>query len=395
MRFHLNPIKVNFPIMDNVRIRFTELFGKSDNVQHFFCPGRVNLIGEHIDYLGGLVMPSAISLGITAVIRPNKTNAITVHSTDFNETIELDLSSLPNSKQNNWCDFVLGVVLHLNQIGIEVGGCELLLDSNLPKGSGLSSSAALEVLCYFMFSCVFGGKEPNLVQMALDCQRIENEFIGVSCGIMDQFAVANGQADKAIVLNCDTLQHEIVPLDLKEYSLLIINTNKPRALAESAYNQRRKECDEALKIISVERPIENLVEATLDDLELISNPIFKKRARHALTEQLRVQKSVGVLNSGSLVEFGNLMNESHQSLRDDFEVSCAELDFVVNELQSSDSCLGARMTGAGFGGCCVALVETKRVHKLSQSLNETYKTRFNRVPEFYDCKPSNGVHIIS
>lgn len=132
-----------------------------------------------------------------------------------------------------------------------------------------------------------------------------------------------------------------------------------------------------------------------DDLELISNPIFKKRARHALTEQLRVQKSVGVLNSGSLVEFGNLMNESHQSLRDDFEVSCAELDFVVNELQSSDSCLGARMTGAGFGGCCVALVETKRVHKLSQSLNETYKTRFNRVPEFYDCKPSNGVHIIS
>ena len=135
----------------------------------------------------------------------------------------------------------------------------------------------------------------------------------------------------------------MVPLDLKEYSLLIINTNKPRALAESAYNQRRKECDEALKIISVERPIENLVEATLDDLELISNPIFKKRARHALTEQLRVQKSVGVLNSGSLVEFGNLMNESHQSLRDDFEVSCAELDFVVNELQSSDSCLGAGM----------------------------------------------------
>jgi len=340
-------------------------------------------------------MPTAISLGITALIRPNATKIITVHSTDFEETIELDLSSLPNLKQNNWSDFVLGVVIHLNKIGIEVRGCELLLDSNLPKGSGLSSSAALEVLCYFMFHSVFGENEIDRVKMALACQQIENEFVGVNCGIMDQFAVANGKANHAIVLNCDSLEHQFVPLNLGEYSLLVINTNKPRFLAESAYNQRRQECDAAFRFIAQHVPITNLVDASLDDLDLIDNAVLAKRARHAITEQMRVVDSVKALEVGNLKAFGQMMNESHESLRGDYEVSCAELDFIVNELQVVESCLGARMTGAGFGGCCVALVETKSVGKLSQGLTETYKVRFNRTPEFYDCKPSNGVHLVS
>jgi galactokinase len=381
--------------MDNLQMRFAELFGKRDNVQHFFCPGRVNLIGEHIDYLGGLVMPTAISLGITALIRPNATNIITVHSTDSEETIELDLSSLPNSKQNNWSDFVLGVVIHLNKIGIELRGCELLLDSNLPKGSGLSSSAALEVLCYFMFHSVFGESDIDRVKMSLACQEIENEFICVNCGIMDQFAVANGKANHAIVLNCDSLVYQFVPLNLGEYSLLIINTNKSRTLADSAYNQRRQECDEALKLLIKHLPITNLVDASLDDLHFINNSVIKKRARHAITEQIRVVDSVKALEVGNLKAFGQLMNESHASLRDDYEVSCPELDFIVSELQVAESCLGARMTGAGFGGCCVALVESKSVRKLSRGLTDTYKVRFNRTPEFYHCKPSNGVHLVS
>ena len=381
--------------MDKQSSRFDELFGRNDNVQRFFCPGRVNLIGEHIDYLGGLVLPTAISLGVTALIRPNDSNKVAIHSTDFNETIELDLSSLPTLKQNRWSDFVLGVVLHLKQNGLDVGGCDLLIDSNLPKGSGLSSSAALEVLCYFMFSSVFGNSKIDKVKMALDCQQIENEFIGVNCGIMDQFAVANGKENHGIVLNCNSLEHEFVSLNLKKYSLLIINTNKPRALAESAYNQRRKECDEALRIIASNHLIENLVDATLDDLELISDSILEKRTRHAITEQTRVKQSVEALNAGKLIEFGKLMNESHQSLRDDFQVSCAELDFMVAELQKSDACVGARMTGAGFGGCCIALVKTQGVSALSKTLTEAYKLRFNLVPSFYNCKPSFGVHRVS
>lgn len=386
---------VNSVLMKSVSVKFDELFGEGADVQQFFCPGRVNLIGEHIDYLGGLVMPAAISMGITALIRTNNSNKISVHSTDFDETIKLDLSALPSIKQNHWSDFVLGVILHLKKNGLEVGGCEILINSNLPKGAGLSSSAALEVLCYYAFESVFLGEEPNRVQMAIDCGQIENKFIGVNCGIMDQFAVANGKKSHAIVLNCNSLQHEFVPLDLKEYSLLIINTNKPRTLAESAYNQRRKECDKALHTMAKQKPIENLVDATLNDLELLNDAVLRKRARHAITEQLRVTQSVVALKAGNVVEFGKLMNESHQSLRDDFEVSCAELDFVVNHLQNDSSCVGARMTGAGFGGCCIALIKTASVRSLSDSLTETYKVRFNSMPSFYQCTSSCGVHSVS
>ena len=380
--------------MDKLSTRFGELFGMNEHVQRFFCPGRVNLIGEHIDYLGGLVMPTAISLGITALICPNKSSKIRIHSTDFDDSVAFDLNALPTSKQNHWSDFILGVFLHLKNQGIEIAGCDILIDSDLPTGTGLSSSAALEVLCYFMFHSMFTATEPNKTQMALDCQKIENEFVGLNCGIMDQFAVANGKENHAIILNCNTLEHEFAPLILGNYSLLIINTNKPRTLAESAYNQRRKQCDEALQIISDSHPVENLVEAILTDLDLISDPILKKRTRHAITEQVRVQDSVAALRSGNLVAFGKLMNESHTSLRDDYEVSCSELDFVTNELQKNEACLGVRMTGAGFGGCCIALVDVSSIQSIIQSLKRTYKVRFGLDPSFYDCKPSRGVHRI-
>ncbi|MDB4655787.1 galactokinase [Flavobacteriales bacterium] len=372
---------------------FTEQFGYFDELQTYFCPGRVNLIGEHIDYLGGLVLPTAISLGITAVYRPNTSNLIRLCSTDFEGVSTFDLAELPNSKQSHWTDFVLGVILHLRQNNIAISGGDILFSSTLPKASGLSSSAALEVLCYYLFHQTSTGEEPNRIQMAIECQKIENEFIGVNCGIMDQFAVANGKVNQALMLDCNSVTCDFVPLNLGAYSLLIINSNKPRTLAESAYNQRRKECDLALNMISSSRPIKNLVDATEEDLKLLSGDI-RKRTKHAYTEQLRVQESGVALGESNLEHFGSLMTESHISLRDDFEVSCTELDFIVNRLNESEYCLGARMTGAGFGGCCIALVVDRQSETLQSELEQAYENRFGFKPSFYSTTPSDGVHKV-
>ena len=381
--------------MDDNGILFKELFGTNDDIHQFHCPGRVNLIGEHIDYLGGLVMPAAISLGLTATVRMNNSHSIGIHSTDFNETCAFDLRSLPSVRQNHWTDFIVGVLLNLRQQGIEPSGCDLLIESDLPKGTGLSSSAALEVLCYYMFHSMFTGGEPDRVKMAVECQKIENGFVGLNCGIMDQFAVANGRSDHAIVLNCGSLEYELTPLNLKNNSLLIINSNKPRTLAESAYNERRQQCDNALKLIAQARPIHQLVDATESDLDLIADPVLKRRARHAFSEQTRVERSADALRNGDLNTFGKWMNESHTSLRDDFEVSCPELDFIVNEFRKNPSCLGVRMTGAGFGGCCIALVATNAVGAMTEQLERSYTLRFGFAPTFHECKTSDGVHRVT
>lgn len=383
-----------FSPMQKATQQFEELFGTADGVKGFFCPGRVNLIGEHIDYLGGLVLPAAISLGITALIRPNSSKTIRLRSLDFTETIEFDLNSLPTTKQGNWSDHLLGVILHLRKDGLSVSGFEMLMESTLPKGSGLSSSAALEVLAYYSLSMTFGYSEPDRTQMALDCQRIENEFIGVNCGIMDQFAVANGKENHAIMLNCETLGFEHVPLDLGDYSLLIINSNKPRQLAESAYNQRRQECDEALQSIQQHHTISNLVETTEADLNLLADPILKKRTKHAFSEHQRVLASAKSLAAGHLTTFGKLMTASHKSLRDDYEVSCAELDFIVAHLLKEEPCLGARMTGAGFGGCCIALIKMEALKGVTNDLSNRYENIFGFAPSFYVSEPSSGVHVL-
>lgn len=375
--------------------KFRSIFGHSDGLRQFFCPGRVNLIGEHIDYLGGSVMPTAISLGITAVCRLNDSNLVNIHSTDFDGTTRFDLRSLPDSKKGHWSDFVLGVILKLKSLHIDIKGCDILFDSDLPKASGLSSSAALEVLNYYLFHFLSTGSEPDRIEMALNCQQVENRFIGVNCGIMDQFAVANGRAGQAIMLNCQTLEHSFIPLQLGENVLLIINSNKPRALAESAYNQRRAECDEALRIIQRSRAIGQLVDAKPADLDLLDYPILKKRAAHAFTEQQRVLASAHALSEGRLIHFGKLMNASHRSLRDDFEVSCPELDLIVNFLSENGSCLGARMTGAGFGGCCIAVVRKEHVAQLSTDLEHIYSFRFGYSPSFFTSHPSDGVQFLN
>ena len=381
--------------MDKLERKFSELFGDGNTIGRFFCPGRVNLIGEHIDYLGGLVMPAAISLGITALVRPNHSKLIRLFSNDFEELLEYRSEKLPKEKQGIWSDYVVGVIQFLQNKGIPIEGFDLLIDSSLPKGSGLSSSAALEVLIYYSLCMVFGNAEPNRSQMALDCQDIENNFVGVNCGIMDQFAVANGKKNHAIKLNCDSLEFEYIPLNLGDYELLIVNSNKQRELTGSAYNQRRVECDTALQTLQgQDASLKNLVDAKLNDIHIIEDETIKKRAKHAINENSRVLDSAVALTKNELVYFGQLMNASHESLSKDFEVSCTELDFIANHLQESDGCLGARMTGAGFGGCCIAIVEHTSASNIIEKLNLEYHQQFGLSPSFYRCKPSDGVRML-
>lgn len=381
--------------MLELNAKFVELFGNGTEPNRFFCPGRVNIIGEHIDYLGGLVMPAAISLGITALIRPTENGKIRLASTSFDGISEFSLEHLPSEKQGLWSDYVLGVIHSVQKEGVEIGGFDLLLDSTLPKGSGLSSSAALEVLIHYSLHSLFGNSEPNRTQMALTCQKVENDFIGVQCGIMDQFAVANGKANHAMMLECETLDFKYVPFDLGVFCLVIINSKKPRELADSAYNQRRQECDAALEAIQQHRSIKQLVHATESDLELTTEPILKKRMRHAYSEQIRVLASELVLQNGDIKAFGKLLTASHISLKDDFEVSCEELDFIVDFLIESDHCAGARMTGAGFGGCCIAVIRKAKATELCQALHVAYSDKFGFSPEWFICKTADGVQSIT
>lgn len=382
--------------MKQLHQRFESRFGKSNHVQKFFCPGRVNLIGEHIDYLGGDVLPAAISLGIYAVISRNDSAIVRVHSADFSETAQFQLHELPSKSQNHWSDYILGVLIQLKNNGITVGGFDLYLESSLPKGAGLSSSAALEVLVYYALFKTFAGAEPNRTRMAQECQQVENKFIGVNCGIMDQFAVANGRNDHAIKLNCNTLEFEHVPISLNQFGLVIINSNKPRELAESAYNQRVLECEHALKDLQKhDSNLKQLVDAKIHAIELIENQLIRNRARHAVTEHQRVHLSTDALSRNDVVAFGKLMSASHASLRDDFEVSCNELDFIVSFLQQSEHCLGARMTGAGFGGCCIALIQTAAIRNLEDQLAERYSKQFGYAPTFYPCQVFDGVHELT
>ena len=385
--------KVIFPDMNSLSEKFGELFGISGEAQEFFCPGRVNLIGEPIDYLGGLVMPAAISLGIKALVKPNDSKQIRLHSSDFDGIEVFDLETLPILKQGKWSDFVLGVLLQIDKSN--AFGLDIIFESSLPKASGLSSSAALEVLSYYIFSSFWLNEEINRTQMAKSCQEIENHFIGVECGIMDQFAVAQGKAGNAIKLRCDNLDFEYVPVDLKEHSLVIINSNKSRELAGSAYNQRLKECKDAITEIRKHREIDSLINATDEDLQLLSNDVLKKRTKHAFSEQKRVLSAAKALKKNNIKKFGEILNTSHQSLKLDYEVSCTELDFIAESLSSSPYCLGARMTGAGFGGCCIALIETSKESELRNQLKDTYSKTFGINLSWYNCNISDGVRTVA
>lgn len=371
---------------------FIHRFGEFE-VETYFSPGRVNLIGEHIDYNGGFVLPATISLGITAVARRREDDIIRVYAKDFEQEaiIELNSISANDITQNeiHWSHYIVATLLVLKDNGVQLKGADILIGSDLPLGSGLSSSAALECLIAFIFNEDFYSK--NKTQLALDAQLAERKYVGVNCGIMDQFAIANGKQNQAILLNCATLEYEYIPADFKEYQLVIINSNKARALAESKYNERRKECDAAFEILSNYDIADDLCHVHEISLAYVEDDTLYQRAKHAILENKRVIHAVDALKKGSIEAFGQLLTESHISLDTDYEVSGFELNMIVHFSTHFDACIGARMTGAGFGGCCIALVEKDKTDRFITYVGKKYSEKTSLKADFYLAEIVDGV----
>ncbi|SMC94555.1 galactokinase [Pedobacter nyackensis] len=376
--------------------KFLEIYGHEPTA-NYFTPGRVNLIGEHIDYNGGLVMPCAVTLGTWLSMAPNNNNVIRFKSLNFPESQEFPLQSSYTKTGSEWFNYPLGVFHEVLKKHNITTGLDLLFSGNIPIGSGLSSSASIEVAMAYALNSYFNlGYEK--IEIPLLAQKVENDFIGVNCGIMDQFAVAFGETNKAIVLNCDTLNYNIVDCNLGDYSLAIINTNKPRKLAESKYNERVAECQTALKQLNQEVSLNNLCELNAEKLSLhshlITDPTVLKRTTHVVNENDRVNLAAKALNEGNLIEFGRLMYASHQSLKDLYEVTGAELDAVVEFCSGYEHVIGARMTGAGFGGCAIALLKKGQEEDFTNKLNDFYMERIGYPTAVYISEIGNGASVI-
>lgn len=363
----------------------------------FFCPGRVNLIGEHIDYNGGLVMPCAITLGTYMLTAPNSDGVFRFRSVNFQESADIPLQTSYERKGKEWYYYPLGVIHYFLAQNKQLQGLDMLYYGDIPIGSGLSSSASIEVATAFAFNQLFNCGFSKL-DLVLISKKVENEFIGVNSGIMDQFAVAFGEADKALVLNCDTLEYKAVDSNIEGYVLAIINTNKLRKLAESKYNERVQECQTALAALKQELQISNLCEidtATYHKHKhLITDAIIANRAEHVVAENERVKLAAAALASNNLPEFGRLMYASHNSLKNLYEVSGAELDAVVEYALTDKNVVGARMTGAGFGGCAIALVKKDSLQSFSDGLTAYYTNKIGYAPSVYSSLIGKGVSEI-
>jgi len=363
----------------------------------FFCPGRINLIGEHIDYNGGKVMPCAINLGTYLAVARNTEKLLRMQSMDFPEAAGFHLQNSYSKSGKTWYNYPLGVISYLQERDHPVSGLDLLYGGDLPLSSGLSSSASIEMVTGYAINDIFRMKVSN-TELALLCKKVENEFIGVNSGIMDQFAVAMGKEGKAILLDCDTLEHEYIPVRLQEHVLVIINTNKPRNLVESAYNERFIECGKALAALKKSLPVQNLCDIAPDELLLhrheINDPILEKRAMHVVFENDRVKQAAKALRADDLVAFGKLMYASHQSLNELYEVSGEELDTIVCFCKSYDGCLGARMTGAGFGGCAIAIVKRDKADDFAEKCRVDYKQKIGYECDVFATTIGDGVREI-
>ncbi|MDB5225856.1 MAG: galK [Bacteroidota bacterium] len=364
-------------------------------LEYFFAPGRVNLIGEHIDYNGGFVLPAAISLGITAIVNRRDDQTVRVYSKGFDKEAVIDLSTLSPPKKESemyWQDYIIATLMVLKDHDVKLSGADIILDSDLPLASGLSSSAAVECITAFIFNDPFYAHERTL--LALDAQHAEVHYVGVNCGIMDQFAVSHGKEKNAIMLNCVSLDYEYIPADFKTYELIIINSNKPRSLVESKYNERRKECDEAFKILKQFDPAGDLCHMHEISLTHLEDETLYKRAKHAVLENKRVLHAANALKNGNIEVFGQLLIESHISLDEDYEVTGEELNTIVHYSTKFEDCIGARMTGAGFGGSCIALVKKEKVDRFISYVGSKYEQKTGLKAEFYKAKIVDGVNRI-
>lgn len=379
---------------------FEKRFGEGGEIRIFKSPGRVNLIGEHTDYNGGCVFPAAICLETTIAARVRKDRRIRMAATDLDVLVDADIDKIEDYKDLKWGNYQLGIASELMKDGYDVQGCDMLFDDTTPHGGGLSSSAAIEVataLCLATFANEAAGKDEkvDMIKMALISQKAEHNYIGVSCGIMDQFASAMGKKDHAIFLNCADLSYKHVPLNIEGKSIVIANTNKKRSLITSKYNERCEECAEALSAFKTILPnIVCLADVSVTDFEdhehIIENETVRKRAKHVIYECDRVLKSVEALNRGDIEEFGRLMNRSHDSLRDLYEVTGPELDTLVSEARKIDGCIGSRMTGAGFGGCSVSIVENGAVEEFKEKVGKAYTEKIGYAPSFYITGAGDG-----
>ena len=360
----------------------------------YFAPGRVNLIGEHTDYNGGYVFPCALSYGTYLLIRHTDEDVIRLSSTNMDYSANISIADVNQKHGSEWVNYPLGVIDQLMKLGAKPTGAELLFSGNIPNGAGLSSSASIEVVTAYALNNLWNLKISKIDLIKIS-QKAENEFVGMNCGIMDQFAVGMGQESSALFLNCDTLDYEIIPLVLNNYKIVISNTNKRRELADSKYNERRSECEKAVEFLNEKKKIRNLSELSLDEFNLyesfIPNKVIRSRAKHVISENDRVLKAIPALKSGDLKLFGQLMNASHDSLKNDYEVTGLELDTLAEEAQKLPGVIGSRMTGAGFGGCTVSLVDKDQVENFINDLGIVYGQKTGLQADFYVADIGNGV----
>lgn len=387
--------------METLKLAFENVFGEKDNIRLFFSPGRVNLIGEHIDYNGGCVFPSAITYGTYAVVSPREDQVVRLYSGNFEDRgmIEFNLTDLSHKEDENWSVYVKGVMVQFKEVGFEIPtGFDAYVYGTIPNGSGLSSSASLELLVSQILKELHG-YEISMVDMVKLSQQAENQYVGVNCGIMDQFAIGMGKKDYAIKLNTNNLSYEYAEANLGETSILIMNTNKKRELADSKYNERRCECDKALELLKAQKEINFLCDLTVEEFNKISHvltdDVLYRRAKHAIHENERVQLAIEALASGDLNQFGTLLNQSHQSLRDDYEVTGKELDTIVELAWAQNGVLGARMTGAGFGGCAIALVKNESLESVKEAIAKGYKEVIGYDADLYVATIGDGTMTLA
>lgn len=385
----------------NLLATFTDIFNEGETkIRTFFAPGRVNLIGEHTDYNGGHVFPCALSIGTTAIVRKRKDRMIQFYSTNFTHlgVIKVSLEELGYDQADDWANYPKGVIAILEQHGYKLdSGFDVLYEGAIPNGAGLSSSASIEVVTAIMLNELYS-LAIDRISLVKMCQQAENEFIGVSCGIMDQFAIGMGKEKHAILLDCDKLDYTYSPLDLEDASLIIANTNKRRGLADSKYNERRGECERALKDLQEELDIRSLGELTREEFDanahLIKKDIDRLRAKHAVYENARTIEAVKKLQDGDIAGFGQLMNASHISLRDDYEVTGKELDALVEAAWEQEGVIGSRMTGAGFGGCTISIVNNQYIDSFIEKVGAKYEEQTGLKADFYVVQVGDGAKEI-
>lgn len=384
--------------MKDLRDVFIKIFGDGGEIRYFHAPGRINIIGEHIDYNGGYVLPCATDMGTYALIRKNNSSLARFASKDFEGIVNVPLDNVTYDSGDDWANYPKGVVAMMQQDGHKFDGFDVLFCGNIPAGAGLSSSASIEMAMAVALNALHN-LDYTMIDMVKLAQRAENIFCGVNCGIMDQFAVGMGKKDCAIYLHCDTLDYSQVPLVLDGYKMLIMNTNKRRQLSESKYNERRAQCEQALALLSQANDIRCLADLTPEEFEasshLITDKTIYNRAKHVVNENNRVKQAVEALKAGDINTLGKLLNQSHASLRDDYEVSCQELDTIVSAAISRPACIGARMMGAGFGGCAIALVQQDAIEDFIEVVSKAYEDAIGYAPSIFAAESGDGAREVT